>query len=303
MNPRVIVRGKLAVGSVAALMLLATCKDSSGDGTGAGDSASGSTGSTGDGTDTGTTDTAESSSSTTATDTTDTGTDETDTGDVGPCVEKMCGNKLYECGDCIDNDNDGTVDAGDIECLGPCDDDEDAFATGIPGDNADPCKQDCFWDGDSGQGNDGCDWNLKCDPENPGGDDCPYNPDFNNCPDGVTEMCKEVCNNTPPGCDCFGCCTVTHDGMEYDIYLGDDDCSLEDIENTCESCQKFQDCNNECEPEKCEQCFGEELPDGCEEPECPEDQMPCESDGEGGDNCPEGYFCLSGCCTEYKPPP
>ena len=58
----------------------------------------------------------------------------------------------------------GKVDYNDPECVGPLDNDESSFATGIPGDNIDACKQDCFFDGNSGMGDDGCDWQLKCDP-------------------------------------------------------------------------------------------------------------------------------------------
>ncbi len=38
----------------------------------------------------------------------------------------------------------GRLTANDPECVGPCDNDEGKFATGIPGDNIDACKQDCF---------------------------------------------------------------------------------------------------------------------------------------------------------------
>jgi hypothetical protein len=89
--------------------------------------------------------------------------------------------------------------------------------------------------------------------------------------------------------------------MEYDIYLGDPDCDIEDID-TCSSCEKHPDCVDECEPEMCEQCFGEEPPEDCE-PMCPEGSMPCMVDDEGGDPCPEGEFCLAGCCVPFMPPP
>ena len=78
-----------------------------------------------------------------------------------------------QCSDGIDNDGDGKIDYDDPECVGPLDNDESSFATGIPGDNMDACKQDCFFDGNSGVGDDGCEWQLKCDPmsvENK----CPY---------------------------------------------------------------------------------------------------------------------------------
>ncbi len=234
--------------------------------------------------------------STTDPSTTDPSTTDTDTGG-GECIEKECGGKLYECGDCIDNDNDGLVDAADPECLSPCDDDESYFATGLPGDNMDPCNQDCFFDGNSGSGDDKCQWNLKCDPENPGGDDCPYDPNFNNCPEEQMQTCLEECA-VPNGCDCFGCCTVTFEGMDYDIYIGDPDCSLANLD-LCQPCTKNFDCDDDCEPELCEVCFGqdpEDLPPECDEPECGEENLPCMVDNMGGDNCPDGQYCANGCC-------
>ena len=80
---------------------------------------------------------------------------------------------MTQCSDGIDNDGDGKIDYGDPECVGPLDNDEGTFATGIPGDNVDACKQDCFFDGNSGMGDDGCDWQLKCDPMTNNAD-CPY---------------------------------------------------------------------------------------------------------------------------------
>ena len=62
-----------------------------------------------------------------------------------------------QCSDGIDNDGDGKIDYDDPECVGGLDNDESSFATGIPGDNVDACKQDCFFDGNSGMGDDGCD--------------------------------------------------------------------------------------------------------------------------------------------------
>ncbi|MBC8131754.1 MAG: hypothetical protein H7X95_02135, partial [Deltaproteobacteria bacterium] len=71
-----------------------------------------------------------------------------------------------QCNNCVDDDRDGLIDTADPECVGSTDNDESTFGTGIPGDNSDACKQDGFFDGDSGMGNDGCEWNLKCDPLN-----------------------------------------------------------------------------------------------------------------------------------------
>src|SRR5947207_6303314 len=78
-----------------------------------------------------------------------------------------------QCSDGIDNDGDGKIDYADPECVGPLDNDESSFATGIPGDNIDACKQDCFFDGNSGMGDDGCLWQLKSDPRSMEAS-CPY---------------------------------------------------------------------------------------------------------------------------------
>lgn len=220
------------------------------------------------------------------------------TGPLGECVPVKCDGKLYECGDCIDNDMDGKIDNADVECLSPCDDDESIFASGLPGDNVDPCSQDCYFDGNSGSGDDKCNWNLKCDPNNPGGEDCPYDPNYKNCPDMQNEQCNSFCL-VPNGCDCFGCCSITVGDKNYDVYLGDDQCSLDNIEN-CAQCTKNDGCVNPCEPDNCEVCFGQELPPGCDEPTCDKGDA-CTVDSMGNDDCPAGTFCSTGCCVAIIP--
>ncbi|MBL9099835.1 MAG: hypothetical protein JNL82_02695 [Myxococcales bacterium] len=230
-------------------------------------------------------------------------TDPVTTGELttggGVCVPLECDGGIYACGDCMDNDGDGKFDTADPECVSPCDDREDTFATGLPGDNMDPCKQDCFFDGNSGGGKGDCAWNLACDPKGPGGDKCPYNPDQMNCPEEQSQECLDSCK-VPNGCDCFGCCTVEVDGMAYDIYIGDEDCSLADI-GACTQCSKNDDCDEDCQPENCEVCFGQELPPGCEDPTCPDGIMPCEVDDMGNSECPLDQFCNTGCCAPIQP--
>ena len=209
-----------------------------------------------------------------------------------------CDGALYACGDCMDNDGDGKFDSADPECISPCDDQEDTFATGLPGDNMDPCKQDCFFDGNSGGGMGDCAWDLKCDPKSPGGDKCPYDPKAM-CPADQPQACIDSCQ-VPNGCDCFGCCTVTVDGMSYDIFLGDENCSLANI-GTCLECTKNEDCDDTCQPENCEVCFGEtEPPPGCDMPSC-DNTDPCKVDNMGNSDCPEGTFCSTGCCVPIVP--
>jgi hypothetical protein len=242
-------------------------------------------------------------STTTATDGSDgsDGSDGTDGTGNDPGNPLDCGGKIYECGDGEDNDGDGHTDLDDPECTGPCDDDESSFQTGIPGDNVD-CKQDCFFDGNSGQGDDKCIWDLKCDPENPGGNiGCEYTGgnNCNNMPPNQDPQCIMFCEQyTPPGCDCFGCCTVTTDEGTIDIFLnGDPDCALDNLQACTECTSQIEECGNPCMPEECEVCFGElEPPEGCDEGECVND-MPCNVTAD----CPTDYFCYLGCC--YPPPP
>lgn len=222
------------------------------------------------------------------------GTGGSSTTSVVPTEPIECGNQVYACGDLEDNDGDGFIDLLDPECTGPCDDDETSFATGIPGDNVD-CTQDCFFDGNSGQG-EGCSWNLRCDPENPGADiGCEYNGGGPQC-SGVndnTECAKNCGPLTPPGCDCFGCCTVETPEGPIDIFLnGSEDCSLDNLDACMVCTSQIEDCGNPCEPNGCEICFGEsELPEGCDEAEC-DNGASCED----GSDCGDFEYCYLNCC-------
>ncbi|MFO7566982.1 MAG: hypothetical protein R6X02_30335 [Enhygromyxa sp.] len=150
------------------------------------------------------------------------------------------GLKLYECGDTVDNDMDGLIDLDDPECISACDDDEEYFKTGLPGQNLD-CKSDCYFDANSGNGDDGCMWNLKCDPENPSTKmGCQYSENAQMCepeqPQGCLDLCVPL---VPSGCDCFGCCLIED---QY-IYLGGADCMLETLDE-CSSCTPNPTCHN-----------------------------------------------------------
>jgi hypothetical protein len=172
-----------------------------------------------------------------------------------------CGSSGCQCNNGIDDDGDGLIDGFDPECVGPYDDDEGTFATGIPGDNQDPKWQDCFFDGNSGAGDDGCRYSTKCltgelDPTDP---DCT-----------VTEACIEYCVPlTPNGCDCFGCCGVTdEEGVEHFVYATGA-CSVETLDDpeVCMVCTQSDQCDNECG--ECELCPGmtpEDLPESCGSP-------------------------------------
>jgi len=203
-----------------------------------------------------------------------------------------CQGKVYACGDEVDNDDDGLVDLDDPECISPCDDDESTFKTNLPGQNND-CKGDCYFDSNSGAGDDKCEWNLQCDPGNPGAEiGCEYDPNAMGCDVELPQACLDFCTPAVPnGCDCFGCCEV--EGQF--VYLDGAACSLDNLDG-CQSCTFFEDCNNPCEPELCELCFGqtiEDLPEECDEPACPEMFDPCE----GTEDCQEAFYCLTGCCV------
>lgn len=215
----------------------------------------------------------------------------------GPIVEAACENHVYACGDTVDNDGDGLIDSQDPDCLGPCDNTEDGYYGGIPGQPGPPCTVDCYWDSDSGSGNDDCHWTHECDPNEVGdpghpepASKCAYNP--NASPPGTaltcdtlkltqSDTCGTVCGPlTPNGCDCFGCCELPAGGGKF-VWLGSEDeatgegsCDIANLADPtkCEPCLPVPSCYNDCGV--CELCIGKDtLP-----PEC----NPSGSGGAGG---------------------
>jgi hypothetical protein len=231
-----------------------------------------------------------------------------------------CGGDGCQCNNGIDDDGDGQIDGFDTECVGPYDDDEGTFATGIPGDNSDPKWQDCFFDGNSGAGDDGCRYSTRCLT----GELEPTDPDCT-----VTDACVEFCAPmTPNGCDCFGCCGVTDSkGVEHFVVVKGA-CSVETLDDpkVCIPCTPSDLCGNECG--ECELCPGkspEDLPASCASPP---DEGGAGAGGTGNtpptagaggstpeipvyecDNgmpvcgpeipCIEAQFCMNGCCMWY----
>jgi hypothetical protein len=161
----------------------------------------------------------------------------------------LCGGACA-CADGIDNDDDGVTDGFDSECISASDDDEGSFATGIPGDNQDPKWQDCFFDGNSGAGDDHCRYSTSCIDGELEADD----PDCT-----VTQECLDFCKpRTPNGCDCFGCCTFTlGDGSMRSVKL--EAACDQDTWEGCSDCVPATECVNECG--RCELCPGKEVAD------------------------------------------
>ena len=234
-------------------------------------------------------------------------------GGARACSETLCSGHKYKCGDCKDNDGDGKVDMDDPDCLGPCQDAEDTFFGAIPGT---PCVADCYFDQDTGLGNDGCLWSSRCDPRSPEGSSCSYDPSFplprqGNCATlAVTQAaeCASVCGPlTPNGCDCFGCCEIPGAPTPAFVFLG----SVDDFGNTCDlshladparcrPCTQVAACRNPCET--CERCVGKTgLPPSCGNgtacpaPVCPGGH-PCGADCLPA--CPNGQACITGCCID-----
>ncbi len=199
----------------------------------------------------------------------------------------LCGGDCA-CQNGLDDDGDGLVDGFDPECTSPFDNDEGTFATGIPGDNRDPTWQDCFFDGNSGAGDDGCRYHSEClTGERPASDA--------SCT--LTEACIEFCQPlTTNGCDCFGCCSVLlEDGTEVTILTGSS-CSLADATDPsrCLPCEKTTLCDNTCG--ECELCPGktlEDLPASCgTTPSCDDGLASCTT----SNDCPADMYCSLGCC-------
>jgi hypothetical protein len=232
------------------------------------------------------------------------------------CAVSTCQGKVYACGDCLDNDGDCDIDSADTQCLGPCDNTEDSFYGGIPGQNNSPCKSDCYFDQDTGSGNDDCYWSHKCDPLEvapdypPEGSQCAYNPNANipgyngSCQDAFdaqSATCEAYCGPlTPNGCDCFGCCEIP--GAPTTVWLGSENpsgtgsCTLANVTDPqlCKPCTQVAACLNTCD--LCEICVGKPtLPPECGGvQECPGDLQECGQPDQPP--CSQGFTCITGCC-------
>ena len=236
-----------------------------------------------------------------------------DGGIDAPPFSGMCTPGGAQCSNCIDDDGDGRIDGFDPECTGANDNDEATFATGIPGDNKDPVMQDCFFDGDSGAGNDGCNVHVCCLLGAKTKAECPiganrYNPD--DCPPplgtaALPRKCIDTCDKlAPPGCDCFGCCSICDPKTDplqcYDIVINPVEptgCTPDALGDAtrCLRCVKNTQCGAPCGGDTCILCPGQDpsdLPMLCNgTSSCPDDQQACPTG-----TCPEATYCANGCC-------
>ncbi len=239
---------------------------------------------------------------------------------VATCVVAACSGRILACGDCVDNDGDGDTDAADDHCSGPCDDTEDSFHPGLQGENVAQCRLDCFFDGDTGTGNDECFWSHACDelsvaPSFPPSADprCVHDPATRIV--GTSEACSDlavaqsaICGATclplvPNGCDCFGCCELPAGAGRF-VWLGSEvdragscDAASVDDPGRCRPCTPVASCLNACDP--CESCMGRPAPAAeCADPGvAPPCSFGASACGSGKSPCPVGEYCVTGCCA------
>jgi hypothetical protein len=198
-------------------------------------------------------------------------------GGDGPSSACIAG--LSQCSNCIDDDGDGKIDGWDIECTGAGDSDEATFELGIPDYCWPRCvNQDCFFDGDGGSGNDGCNIHVCCLLGATSIADCPvgasqYDPKA--CPPPIGKgtlepWCIDNCSSvTPPGCDCFGCCTVCDPVTNqcYDVTINrvvSPECTEDALSDPtkCKACTKSTLCEGgACGGDICTLCPGQEASD------------------------------------------
>lgn len=139
--------------------------------------------------------------------------------DAGQCVPAKCRGKTLACGNCLDDDQDGRVDADDPDCWGACDDDETQLSSKRA------CPNDaCFFDPDCGGGNDA---------------DC--------------------LALTLPGCDCHGCCRVPGETFSIQLgqtTSEDGVCTSQVLmsEASCPRCEPDAACEKPCPAGV--RCFG-----------------------------------------------
>ena len=236
------------------------------------------------------------------------------------CRITACQGKVYDCGNCVDDDRDGLADAADSQCTGPCDDTEDSYFGGIPGQNNAPCHSDCYFDQDTGPGNDQCYWSQSCDPLSvasdypPSGDShCAYDPDTHipatsaSCAElraTQSASCAAYCGPlTPNGCDSFGCCELPA-GSSHFVWLGSTDgnqgsCNEKTLDDpaACHPCTPVPSTFKPCAP--CQVCVGRPAavadaicPNATDR--CPRGERACGQAGELA--CDVDEYCVTGCC-------
>jgi hypothetical protein len=233
------------------------------------------------------------------------------------CVKVKCRNDYLACGDCKDDDGDGKVDSEDPDCLGPCDNDEKNLSTGSTVGNGAPCRQDCYFDGNAGPGNDKCQWTHQCDtlsvaPDYPPSGEARCAFDESKAPAGTTcadlrttqdPQCLSTCLPlVPNGCDCFGCCELPAGSNRYRFIgsvRGSAGCELDSNGDptNCPPCTPVPSCLNECK--RCENCVGRGAdPDSScgASVACPPGQAACTTN----DQCDFAEYCVTGCCV--RPP-
>lgn len=241
-------------------------------------------------------------------------------GGAATCVPTKCRGTVYLCGNCMDDDGDGKIDSEDPDCLGPCDADEKNLSTGLTVGVGAPCRQDCYFDGDVGAGNDKCVWTHQCDtlsvaPDYPpsGEARCAYDP--SKAPAGTScsglqsaqdPQCDSVCKPlVPNGCDCFGCCELPAGSNVYYFIgsvRGESGCELDSAGDptSCPRCTPVASCLNPCD--KCENCVGRGAdPDpscGASAGACPIGQSTCTSNAQ----CDYQEYCVTGCCVRAPEP-
>jgi len=196
-----------------------------------------------------------------------------------------CGAASCACANGLDDDGDGKADSADVECQGDMDDDEATFATGMPGDNRDPKWQDCFFDGNSGHGDDRCRYPTGCLT----GELAQTEPAC-----AITQSCLDRCMpSIPQDCDCFGCCTVSTGSGSVNIVLSSS-CTAAKLDNpkACARCEKSTTCQPPAVDAGAPPPPPPPVDSGTPPPNPCGDGDECSATG----TCNAGYACTDGCC-------
>jgi hypothetical protein len=150
-----------------------------------------------------------------------------------------------ECSDGLDNNVNSLIDLVDPYCKSADDDDESTFGSGIPGADENPLSHlDCWYDSDSGTGNDDCDRHACCGI----GSACPADLDpelFDSEACSNSQSCVDFCQPLAGvDCDCFGCCSLCVPGSATcrTVYLNpavSPTCTLDSLTDaaSCRPCQ------------------------------------------------------------------